>query len=129
MKTSSASEGMVCTRPTTPKSSCPARGRRAAAMPSGTATIMAAASESATSSRCSTVRAAIRRARPSICAAPRTPSALARKSAATTASGSRRSLTRAFISIISRAEMRPSSLRSAAAASAGRSLRHSSTAS
>ncbi len=53
MKTSSASDGIVCTTPAMARMPDPSRGRRAATMPSGIATRIAAASEIPTRARCS----------------------------------------------------------------------------
>ena len=108
MNTRSASDGIVWITPAAVRMTGPSRGRRAATTPSGIATTIAAASEIATSARCSPSRRSRRRAatsrrRP----APRCRTAFARKSAATRSSGTRSILARAFIPAISPARDPP----------------------
>src|SRR5712664_3116945 len=116
MKTRSASDGMVWITPARVRMVWPSRGRLQARMPSGTATAMAAASDTATRKRCSNVRRPIRWTALRTFASSATPNLSRRKSAATCASGTCPSSARAFIAIMSAGEMAPSNRASARAA-------------
>src|SRR5437763_396346 len=118
MNTSRASEGMVWITPAAARIACPTLACRQASTPRGIARAMAAASETATRKRCSAVRPATRRSAPRDAPDEATPSLARRKSEATCASGTRSIRARAFIAIISRAEMAPSRRASAPAAGA-----------
>src|SRR5882724_8241403 len=100
MKTSSASEGMVWITPARVRMVWPSRGRRQARIPSGTARAMAAASETATRKRCSSVRRQIRCGAPSDFASDATPNLVRRKSESVCASETWSSRARAFMAIV-----------------------------
>ncbi len=123
MKTRSASEGIVWISPVVVRMIGPSRGRRAAITPSGIDTTIAAASEIATSVRCSRSRRTSRPINVSAATWASIPNFCARKSAATRSSGTRSSLARAFIAAISAEVIRPSNRARAAKAAGDRDFK------
>src|SRR5229473_2074609 len=100
MKTSSASDGTVWIVPAMARITCPTRRLLAATMPSGIDTRIAEPSETTTRNRCSPVCCRRRVAIPSRRGEDSTPNFRRRNSAATSVSGTRSALARAFIRII-----------------------------
>ena len=118
MNTNTASDGSVCSTPVADRISWPSRGRRAATTPSGSATTRARPSDTPTSARCSRVRCPIRAAGPR-----RSGAAMPSQPAATSASVSWPSFTRALSRCIVTASMRPARPFSAATQAGARAAR------